>query len=294
MQRYRQLCQRLTALLCAVLLNTGQNAWAEPAQIVLVIDDIGNDYSLGERAAQLPGAVHLSILPYSPFGAELAEMAAKQNKEVLVHLPMSNVHHLPLGNGAVTSQMDQASFEAQLDKSLAAVPYSKGVNNHMGSELTQMKEPMDWLMADLKKRGLYFIDSRTTSRSVAEKEALKHHLPVLRRNVFLDNQRSPDAIAGQFHTLIEKARSEGIAVGIGHPYPETLAFLEQVLPTLDEQSISLVLTSQLVSQHNILTCRSSQLQKACPTPFQIASQSRDVDPKVKNSAKKTSNKVAPK
>ena len=102
----------------------------------------------------------------------------------------------------------------------------------MGSLLTQQPQPMAWLMTELKRRQLYFIDSRTTTLTVAAQQAEAHRVPHLQRKVFLDNERDIAAIERQFEKLLTQARRNGYAVAIGHPYPQTLAVLQRQLPTL--------------------------------------------------------------
>lgn len=244
---------------------------AEPAKVVLIIDDIGNNQQLGQRALALPGDVNYAILPFSLYGRRLARQADDQNKEVLLHAPMSNVRNRPLGRGALTEEMTQLEFNETLARQLAAVPNAKGINNHMGSLLTQMPKQMSWLMNELKERELYFIDSRTTANTVAETVAIAQHLPHLRRHVFLDNQRQRDAIRQQFEKLLHTAKREGIAVGIGHPYPETLAFLEQALPALALRDIQLIHASTAINAIYQDSCQLKELlAKTCDTSLQLA------------------------
>lgn len=240
-------------------LLTLQGAAAEVAKIVLIIDDIGNDQQLGQRAINLPGAVHFAVLPNSLYGPALAEQADHKNKEVLVHMPMSNIGDRPLGSGALTADLDERTFKLRLNAALDAVPQSKGLNNHMGSLLTQLPQPMAWVMSQLKQRHLYFIDSRTTAQTVAEAQAHKQKLPVLRRHVFLDNNRNTSAIAVQFEKLIATAKEKGLAVGIGHPYPETLAYLEKALPVLQLRGIELTRASAVLAPQPVPACTIREL-----------------------------------
>src|SRR5690606_23829095 len=108
---------------------------------------------------------------------------------------------------------------------LAAVPHVRGVNNHMGSLITRHPGHMTWLMQDLARDGLFFVDSYTHPQSVALEMAREGGVPAARRDVFLDHVAEPEAIAHQFRRLLARARSDGHAIGIGHPYPATLAFL---------------------------------------------------------------------
>lgn len=220
--------------------------------IVLVLDDMGNSLPLGQRALQLPGPINYAFLPHRANSVTLAQRAHALNKEVLLHAPMSNVHNKPLGEGALTPQMNQQDFIAVLEASIDSVPYVQGVNNHMGSLLTQMPRQMGWLMSTLKKRQLYFIDSRTSAGTAAESTAVFHQLPNLRRHVFLDNERDVAAIENQFEHLLRVAANQPVTVAIGHPYPETLDVLQRQLPTLQLRGFHLALASTIMKRSNCL------------------------------------------
>ena len=118
----------------------------------------------------------------------------------------------------------------------------------MGSLLTQMEEPMAWVMQELKRRKLYFIDSRTSALTIAEDQAKRLQIPHLRRDIFLDNVRSEAAIATQFEKLLSKADQKGLAIGIGHPYPETIDFLRQALPALNIRGYQLMTVSSVLNK----------------------------------------------
>jgi polysaccharide deacetylase 2 family uncharacterized protein YibQ len=164
----------------------------------------------------------------------------------MLHAPMSNLSNLPLGPGALTARMNKPVFLATLRASLSSVPHVKGINNHTGSLLTQLREPMVWLATELKAQNLYFVDSRTSPRTIAELTTRNYAIPTLRRNVFLDNNLDSAAIAAQFERLIQLAVSRGLAVGIGPPHPQTLVFLKKALPTLAERGIHLAFASASV------------------------------------------------
>ena len=217
-------------------------------QIAVIIDDMGYQLQNGLRAIALPGALTLSILPHSPNGWVLARIGHKIGKEIMLHAPMSNIRGLPLDQGGLTEEMNHTDFINTLNNNLNAIPHISGVNNHMGSSLTQKPQPMQWLMTTLKQRGLYFIDSRTSAESLAWETALTHQLPSLKRDVFLDNDRDPEKISTQFLLLLRLAKKNGYALAIGHPYTETLNVLEKNLKLLQENGIKLVSVSQLLQQ----------------------------------------------
>jgi len=239
----------ISALLATLLFVTAGAAAVEArnethtATVVLILDDMGNSRALGLEALALPGAINYAFLPHSPNTAELAQTAHRLGKEVMLHAPMSNLRNLPLGPGALTAKMNKHEFLTTLRSNLSAVPHAQGINNHMGSLLTQLREPMTWLATELKQQNLYFIDSRTSPRTIAAVTATQYAIPTLKRDIFLDNSLDSNAIAAQFERLIRLAASRGVAVGIGHPHPETLRFLKKALPTLAERGITLAFAS---------------------------------------------------
>ncbi|EGG98878.1 putative divergent polysaccharide deacetylase [gamma proteobacterium IMCC2047] len=216
-------------------------------QITIIIDDLGNNLRNGQRAIALPGAVTYSVLPFTPFGKQLAKQAHQQDKEVMLHMPMDNSHGHPLGPGGLTFKQDRPLFEQQLAAAITATPFVSGINNHMGSGLTTSSERMQWLMQSLKNYPLYFVDSRTSANSVAGRTALALKIPTLKRDIFLDHETTPAFIDKQFKRLLKKAHSKGHAVAIGHPYPSTLDYLEKALPQLDKLGVELVPPSQLLA-----------------------------------------------
>ena len=219
----------------------------EQVSITIIIDDLGNNLRDGQRALALPGPVTYAVLPFRPHSRKLAEQAHRQGKEVMLHMPMSNSHDRPLGPGGLTAAQNRDLYEQRFHQAIASTPHISGVNNHMGSLLTANTERMQWLMETLKDYPLYFVDSRTSASSVAATTAYQNHIPTLERDIFLDHEQNVAFIDKQFKKLIKVARQKGSAVAIGHPYPTTLGYLENVLPRLDAMGIRLVSPSGLIA-----------------------------------------------
>jgi uncharacterized protein len=217
-------------LFCVPLL-----AVADVPKIALIIDDIGDQSIAGERVVALPAPVVCSVLPWTPHAVPIASACHAAGKEVFLHLPMQAVNGNDPGAGALTLDMYPEELAQATRDALAVIPHASGVNNHMGSLLTQAPGPMRWLMRELLDfdPSLIFVDSRTSPNSLAERKARRYGLAHQRRDVFLDNLRDEAAIGAQIALLVTRARQHGVAVGIGHPYPETLAVLESILPTFE-------------------------------------------------------------
>ncbi len=234
----------------------------------LIIDDLGDRLGAGERAIALPGHVTYSILPQTTFSRHLAELAHHQGKEVMLHQPMQPQGDHPMGPGGLSLHMTRQEFISTLRANLESVPHARGLNNHMGSLLTRHPGQMGWLMHELwQQDNLYFVDSTTTNQTVALKVALEHHLPGLRRNIFIDHARDEAAIRAQFQRFVAQAKAVGTSLAIAHPYPETLLVLEELLPTLSEQGIRLVPISELIVHRNQ---RREQLWQASLSPSPTA------------------------
>jgi polysaccharide deacetylase 2 family uncharacterized protein YibQ len=221
--------------------------------IALIIDDLGNQRAPGRRAVALPGPVACAFLPKGPFTPELARRAHTGHKEVMLHLPMQalETEARKAEPGELTMDMTLSQFRATIEQDIAAVPYVSGLNNHQGSLLTRHPGNMAWLMQAISEHGkLFFVDSRTTSATVARQMAREYGIPNSERNVFLDNLAEPEAVRTKFRELVRKARRNGTALGIGHPHPATLKVLLEELNHLGDHGVQLIPVARLIERQN--------------------------------------------
>jgi polysaccharide deacetylase 2 family uncharacterized protein YibQ len=241
------LCQGPAVALEPPPKHLGGSAKTQPI-IALIIDDLGNQRLPGIRAIELDGPVACAIMPFTAHATSLAEHAFAEGKEVILHLPMQPVEMDRIaGPGEISLDTDRDGLAYILDQNLGSVPHSVGISNHMGSLITRHPGHMRWLMQELSSRGnLFFIDSFTTPDSVAYEIAIETGIPAARRHIFLDNEQTQLAIDTQFERLKRRARRHGYAIGIGHPYPATLDYLQTALPELEKQGFQLVPVSQIV------------------------------------------------
>lgn len=232
------------------VVNSTPQAGHRPALLVIIIDDLGNNLSRGQRAVELPGAITYGILPHTPMAKKLAFYATQldQQKEIIIHMPMEANSHKHLGPGGLEAHLDQQEFKQTLRHALKAIPFAKGLNNHMGSKLTSLPKQMQWLMTELGKTDLYFIDSKTTGQSLALGAAANQQVPYLARDIFMDHDPSPAAIDRAYQQALTLAKHSGLAVVIAHPYTSTLDYLERALPKLKGSGISLVTASEAIKQ----------------------------------------------
>jgi polysaccharide deacetylase 2 family uncharacterized protein YibQ len=216
-------------------------------RVAIIIDDLGYDEDIASKFMLLDGVMSFSVLPHSPFQKTIATAIYHSGRDVLVHLPMEPTEYPQVdpGVGALLSSMTPDDLLDQLQKDLDAVPFAIGVNNHMGSKLTQDSAIMRQIFTILKKRNLFFIDSRTSPRSCCQQSARLLKLKYAQRHVFLDHVQEQNAIRFQIKRLIGMARKYGKAIGIGHPYPTTWEVLSRELPNIKNQ-VKLVRVSELV------------------------------------------------
>lgn len=226
---------------------------AEPTtvpKVAIVIDDLGYDGKLAKKFLKIEGPLSFSVLPHGTFSKSIARRIYDAGQELLLHLPMEPTGYPEVnpGVGALMVEMTDVEIVQTLKENLDAFPYVKGVNNHMGSKFCQDERKLRPVMLELNTRGLFFLDSRTTSKTKAYTVAQELDVPSAERNVFLDNIQNPRSIRAQLSRLIELARLRGGAIGIAHPHEVTLEVLRQEIPKLSKKGVELVPVSQLV--HN--------------------------------------------
>ncbi|MDH5393299.1 MAG: divergent polysaccharide deacetylase family protein [Gammaproteobacteria bacterium] len=248
----------------------------------LIIDDIGHNYNDGNTALSLPGKITYALLPYSAHATALSAIGLKNNKEFILHSPMQSIDNRLITRHTLHIHMSEQQFTQQFHAQLDQFPFIKGINNHMGSLLTRHPGYMDLLMRELKdNRNLFFLDSRTSERSVALQIASEHDVPTLKRDVFLDNDPSLQAINRQLDQAIRIAKTNGYAVVIGHPYPSTLNVLQKRLPELEKSDIKLITASSLITklqehdnEKSTDTARSGLRGTRSRHPYRLAQKSR--------------------
>ncbi len=218
------------------------------ARLAVIIDDIA-DVQTAERLWSLGVPITLAVLPYADAAPEVAARARAAGREVFVHLPMEPVGLEDPGPNALTKALAPRDFRARLSWAFRRVPGAAGFNNHMGSRLTADRAAMAQLFANLADRSgdLIFVDSLTHSRSVAGEAAEAAGFRVLRRSVFLDHHRSPNAIDAQLDAALDEARARGEAIAIGHPYPMTLDALATLQARAAAAGVELTTVSALAA-----------------------------------------------
>jgi len=224
------------APLVLVLAAAAASAGPRPeATAALIIDDLGHDRARAQRVLALPPPIAVAVLPDAPHSRWVGRAAQRAGIDVLVHLPMAT-QAPPRSSAALHAGMDAGELDQRIGAGLAQLPMAVGFNNHRGSRMTRVRTAMDRVMAALKRqrRPLLFVDSRTTPRTQGLAAAEAAGIGATERDVFLDTTREPEAIVEQVHRWLTRARVEGCALAIGHPYRETLRVLERKLVRADK------------------------------------------------------------
>lgn len=218
-------------------------------KVALIMDDMGYSLEAIETLKSLELPVTVSILPHSPYARETAEIARSSHLEVILHLPLepiNNSQEVYDDGGLILADMEEQEIIKLLNENFELVPFVTGMNNHMGSKITADNRLMTIILRSVLERNLFFIDSRTTSNSVAYNLAQKMGIPSAKRDVFLDGERNEDYINRKLQELFHRARRTGVAVGICHPHPETLKVLKNSFHLVKEYKLQPVFASEIV------------------------------------------------
>jgi uncharacterized protein len=224
----------------------------ERPMIAVVIDDLGLNRRNTAALNHLQAPLTLAFLPYAGALEEQAKAGRAAGHELIVHMPMQPLGRDWPGPNALLASLGEDEFVRRLREGLDKFPGFVGINNHMGSLLTTDAGLMSLVMAELRRRDLLFLDSKTTSESVALREARRHGVPAVQRDVFLDNEINLAYIQRQMATTESVAKRNGMAVAIGHPHDLTIEALRRWLPTLERRGFRLVPVSTVVARASCL------------------------------------------
>lgn len=236
--------RRILLSVLSALLISG-NAYA--GKLALVIDDFGYRPKEENQVLKLPVAISVAVLPNAPMARQMATRAHQQGREVLIHLPMAPLSKQPLEKDTLRPDMSQDEIARIIHDASLKVPYAIGLNNHMGSAMTSNLAGMQKVMRVLDHYNYYFLDSMTIGNSQAARAAAGTNVKVIKRRVFLDDSPNEASIRQQFTRAVRLAERDGWAIAIGHPHPNTVRVLQQMLPELPAD-VTLVRPSQLLNE----------------------------------------------
>lgn len=215
-------------------------------RLVFVIDDIGYHIHQEQEMRKLGSTITYAILPMLPYSRHFSKLGRQMEAEVILHQPLETVDGTIPGKGLITSRMNEDHMRDVLNRNLYSVPNHVGVNNHMGSEGTADPKVMATLLTEFKRRGLFYLDSMTTPESSGPVLAKRYGVPVLKRDIFLDNIDSKPEIRSQLAKALVIARRQGYAISIGHYRKNTLDVLYEEIPKLKREGYQIVRLSDLL------------------------------------------------
>jgi polysaccharide deacetylase 2 family uncharacterized protein YibQ len=219
--------------------------------ISIIVDDLGYQYRPVRDLIWSDFPLTIAVLPFQTFTKRVADEVLASGKDLMLHLPMEPFKYPKKnpGKGALLASMTPAEVLDQLKENIQALPGGlKGINNHMGSRFMEDEERVAVVIREIQRRGLFFVDSLTTNRSKGRRLSNFYSLPMLSRDIYLDNDQQTERIRRQFGKLIAIAKKRGWAIGICHPYPETISVLMKVLPELEKEGVKLVPISYLTQR----------------------------------------------
>lgn len=220
----------------------------EKKKVAVLIDDIGYDPGALKKLLAIEAPMAFSVLPRTPHSRSSAEAIHRTGREVLLHLPMEP-HGYPArdpGRGALFVSMQAREIRRTLQEDMRSVPHAEGINNHMGSRFMEEREPLKTVFDVLRGRGLYFVDSLTTDASAAREVAAETGVPFAARDQFIDDAEDRSWARTHLERLLETREQWTELLLIGHPYPETVAALEEMIPQFQSRGIEFVPLSAVV------------------------------------------------
>ncbi|MDP8298930.1 MAG: divergent polysaccharide deacetylase family protein [Candidatus Tantalella remota] len=217
--------------------------------IALVLDDFGYTKKNLNAFAEVGVPMTLAVLPNLSHSKEVCSFAKKNGMEVILHLPMAPEKNTgSLEKDTVSDELDRKDVKRVMANAFRSVPGATGASNHMGSKATKDVRVMNWVIADIKERNLYFLDSLTTGESVCRQVALGKDVPYAVRDVFLDNELDSAHIEAQMKKLVRIAKKNGYAVGIGHDRAVTAKVLADIVPGIEKKGVRFVTLSELIRE----------------------------------------------
>jgi polysaccharide deacetylase 2 family uncharacterized protein YibQ len=198
-------------------------------KVAIVIDDLGPNKKMAMGILVINAPLTLSILPQEVYSSWIAEEGFNLGRDIIVHVPMEATRPLKLGKGGLYTWMTDEEIAKILNKDILSVPHATGISSHMGSAFTSDKRVMSVVIEELKKQGVFFLDSVTSPKTIGYTTAVAKGLTAYRRDVFLDDSNDPRDIAHQWERLVETARRNGYALAQGHARKNTIEFLEDIL-----------------------------------------------------------------
>ncbi len=217
-------------------------------RLAVVIDDWGYRSAAMEPLFNYPFPLTFAVLPHLPKTAVSAEQGKKFGHEIILHQPMEAVNpELDPGPGTISVDMTAQAIEAQLQSSLDQLTGVVGINNHMGSKVTEDPRTMEVVLNYLQDKNMYFLDSMTSQRSVAPEVAERMGIPYTVNRLFLDNVNEVEAVKEQIREALRRAQDGNTMVAIGHVRPPTAEALWAMIPEIAAAGVEMTPVSEVLT-----------------------------------------------
>lgn len=205
------------------------------AVLCVVFDDGGQNISQLKKCVALPFPVTVAVLPRLAHSAESARIVRQSKNEVILHQPMQAMNlNVNPGAGAIKPEMTENEVFATLSQNIAEIAPIAGMNNHEGSLITENEVLVSFILQAASEKGIYFLDSRTSSATKVPSVAMEMGMGWYQRDIFLDNQKTRENYLAELKKGLDIANKKGHVIMIGHVWSaESLpAFLEEAYPEL--------------------------------------------------------------
>lgn len=224
--------------------------------VAIVIDDFGNGMKGTDEILSLPIPLTVAVMPFLSTTEKDAKLAYKKGHEVIVHLPMEPLHGKKswLGPGAITTDLTDEEVRKRVNAAIDDVPHAVGMNNHMGSKVTANERVMRIILEVCQERGLYYLDSKTTSKSVVSSLAQQLDVPFLENELFFDEQYTTSHITKQANLLLDKIKKDNEIIAIGHvgiAGEKTASVLKQYVPLVIKRATAVRLSELFVDPEEV-------------------------------------------
>lgn len=219
------------------------------ARMAIVLDDFGNAYDIVETYNSMGIPLTYAVLPYEKYSAAVANAGAAAGQDIMVHLPMESESNVTPESTTIRTGMSDSEVKTTTNNALASVPHAIGVNNHQGSKATADSRVMADVMSVVSNRGMFFLDSRTSSASVAQSTARKYGIPTGANELFLDNSSAVADIEARLQQAADIAfdSSSGYVVVIGHARPNTATALQNMYKKLQAEGIEFIFVRSILN-----------------------------------------------
>ncbi|UCE04521.1 MAG: divergent polysaccharide deacetylase family protein [bacterium] len=236
--------------LLTIIFNKNKVLKRKTGKIAIIIDDFGYyNNRTTEKFLEFKYPITFSIIPGQKHSIKIAQQAKKHDKSIMIHLPMEALEEtVEDGEFTIMTDMPDSVIADRVQKALAYLPDAVGINNHMGSKATADTHVMEIVFNELKTKGRFFVDSKTTDKSVISDIASKYDVKYAINDGFLEQNKNEDEVYIQrkLAAIAKIARKRGKAVVIGHPYKETIKVLSEEIPKLERQGFKIVPITNVV------------------------------------------------